>query len=164
MYKRPLVPDDFVVPPCFETTEFRLRPLTVNDLVKDYDAVMQSSVHLAGLMEPDDDWPSALTLEEDLVDLGWHQREFTLRHSFAYTVMSPDETLCLGCCYIYPPEDPDFDADAFYWARRSRLADGLEERLGEAFRGWLADVWPFRRVAFPGRTEGFCGRYLSGGN
>jgi hypothetical protein len=29
-------------------------------------------------------------LEEDLVELGWHQREFALRYSYAYTVMTPD--------------------------------------------------------------------------
>ena len=27
-------------------------------------------------MEPDGNWPRGLTLEEDLIDLGWHQREF----------------------------------------------------------------------------------------
>jgi len=161
IYKRRLVPAEFIVPQLLETAEFRLRPLTVNDVIKDYDAVMNSADHLKGLMDPCSNWPVGLTIEEDIVDLGWHQREFTLGHSFAYAVMSLDETLCLGCCYIYPPEDGVFDADAFYWARQSRLSDGLEDRLGEAFRSWLARDWPFRRVAFPGRSEPFTGRYLS---
>ena len=161
MYKRALVPDDFKVPATVETAEFRLRPLTIHDLIKDYDAVMESVGHLKGLMDPTSNWPVGLTLEEDLIDLGWHQCEFMLRHSFAYTVMSPDEKTCLGCCYIYPPEDAGFDADAFYWARQSRLADGLEERIGTVFADWLAQEWPFDRVSFPGRTDPFSGRLVS---
>ena len=42
----PFVPTDFVVPSRLETSEFRLRRLTVHDVVKDYDAVMSSVDHL----------------------------------------------------------------------------------------------------------------------
>ncbi len=73
------------------------------------------------------------------------------RTSFAFTVMSLDESRCLGCVYIYPSDDPAYDAEAYYWARQSELAGGLEDRLGKAFRDWLARDWPFKRVAFPGR-------------
>ena len=38
MYKRPLVPEEFDVPVKLVTHEFILRTLTVNDLVKDFDA------------------------------------------------------------------------------------------------------------------------------
>jgi hypothetical protein len=151
VYSRPLVPDDFVVPERLEGAGFHLRMLTIHDLVKDYDAVMTSADRLVGHMDPDDDWPLGLTLEEDLVDLGWHQREFTLRHSFAYTVMSPDEQTCLGCVYLLPTGAAGFAAQAFYWVRTSEVAGGLEERLGAAVRTWLAAAWPFSRVAFPGR-------------
>src|SRR5215510_11038582 len=114
MYSRPLVPADFDVPLRLDGDRFILRPLTVNDLIKDYDAVMTSTDRLVGFMNPSGTWPRRLTLEEDLIDLGWHQREFTMRHSFAYTVMSPDEQECLGCCYIYPSDNPDYDAMTFY--------------------------------------------------
>ena len=46
MGRKTLVPDDFEVPAVLETDKFRLRMLTVNDLIKDYDAVMTSSDHL----------------------------------------------------------------------------------------------------------------------
>lgn len=155
MYSRPLVPDDFIVPIVLEGDVFRLRPLTINDVVKDYDAVMTSEERLVGLMNPDDTWPRALTFEDDLIDLGWHHREFTIRHSFAYTVMSKDEEVCLGCCYIYPSDRAGFDAMAFYWARTSEIASGLEEKLGAAFMQWIAQDWPFARVAYPGREIGW---------
>jgi hypothetical protein len=151
MYSRPLVPSGFTVPLRLEGDGFVLRPLTVNDLIKDYDAVMTSVDRLVGFMEPASQWPRGLTLEEDLIDLGWHQREFTQRHSFAYTVMAPDESVCLGCCYILPSDKRGYDAMALYWARTSFLAAGFEERLGAAFRAWIAKDWPFAAVAYPGR-------------
>jgi hypothetical protein len=151
MYTRPLVPDGFAVPERLEGDGFHLRMLTIHDLVKDFDAVMASSDRLSGLMDPADDWPLGLTLEEDLIDLAWHQREFTLGHSFAYTMMSPDEAECLGCVYLNPTGSPDHDVQVFYWVRTSALGQGLDERLGTALRAWLAESWPFARVAYPGR-------------
>lgn len=150
-YWKPFVPAEFAVPARLEGDGFHLRMLTVNDVVKDYDAVMTSAARLKGSMNPANDWPDGLTLEEDLVDLGWHQREFTMRRSFCYTVMAPDEPICLGCSYIYPSEKKAYDAKVFWWVRESALARGLDARLGEAIRRWMKDVWPFKRVAFPGR-------------
>jgi hypothetical protein len=152
MYRRPIVPADFIVPERLDAVAFQLRPLTVHDLVRDYDAVMSSAAELKEQMGDGHTWPEGLTLEENLIDLGWHQREFRLRHSFAYTVVSPDGERCLGCCYIYPSSDPAYDVDAHYWARQSRVGDVADVALGDAFRGWLARDWPFRRVAFPGRA------------
>jgi hypothetical protein len=152
MYSRPLVPADFVVPERLETDSFLLRPLTVHDVIRDFDAVMSSAAELKERMGDGSSWPEGLTLEENLIDLGWHQREFTIRHSFAYTVVSPDGKRCLGCCYIYPASDPAFDAVALYWARQSRIGDPADTALGDAFRGWLARDWPFKRIDFPGRN------------
>ena len=152
MYRRPIVPADFAVPERLEAVGFQLRPLTVHDLVRDYDAVMSSANELKELMGTASTWPEGLTLEQNLIDLGWHQKEYKLRHSFAYTVVSPDGERCLGCCYIYPASDPAHDVDAHYWARQSRVGDPADIALGNAFRGWLARDWPFQRVAFPGRA------------
>jgi len=149
---RSLIPPDFEVPLTLETVDFRLRMLTINDVVKDYDAVMTSREHLQGVFGPHSDWPTAeLTLEQDLIDLGWHQKEFQKRSSFAYTVMSLDEMRCLGCVYIYPAEPAAYDAQVILWARQSELASGLEDRLLSAVKKWLADVWPFENVGFPGK-------------
>jgi hypothetical protein len=53
---------------------------------------------------------------------------------------------------VLPPEKAGFDAQAFYWARASEAASGLEEHVGEAFRAWLSSHFPWLpRVAFPGR-------------
>ena len=45
----------------------------------------------------------------------------------------------------------DYDAVAYLWARQSVLASGLEDRLLGVVKAWLAELWPFTTVAFPGR-------------
>jgi hypothetical protein len=148
--KMPFVPESFHVPTGLETREFRLRMLTVNDVVKDYDAVITSAAHLRQI-SPGGTWPDGLTLEGNLVDLGWHQKEFARRTSFAYTVVSLDESRVLGCVYINPTRKRGYDASVTLWARQSELANGLEERLAAAVRAWIAKDWPFEAVAYPGR-------------
>ena len=111
-FGQPFVPSAFKVPETLETRQFRLRMLTVNDVVKDYDAVMTSVEHLRGVFGPQSAWPAEdLTLEQDLIDLGWHQKEFRIRQSFAYTVMNLSETTCLGCVYINPARKRGYDGD-----------------------------------------------------
>lgn len=146
----PFIPKTFVVPPQLETDEFRLRMLTVNDVVKDYDAVMSSVEHCKTIWGGK--WPEGLTLEQNLIDLGWHQKEFQTRRSFAYTVVQPNESRVLGCVYVEPTRKRDYDAEVYLWARQSELATGLEDRLYSAVREWVASLWPFKSVAYPGRS------------
>ena len=147
----PFVPEDFEVPEKLETAEFRLRMLTVNDVVKDFDAVTTSEEHLKNL-SPGGTWPEGLTLEQNLIDLGWHQKEFQRRSSFAFTVVSLSEELVKGCVYINPTRKRGYDAQIFLWARQSELASGLEDRLYAAVKKWVAEKWPFENAAFPGRS------------
>ena len=146
------VPADFEVPRLHETNDFRIRPLTVHDLVKDYDAVMTSRQHLRGVFGPESSWPAdTLSLTGNLVDLGWHQNEFQRRSSFTYAVMSPNEKQELGCVYVFPSSKSGYDAVVYYWVRSSAFEQGLEPVLGQVLNEWLKDAWPFESVAFPGR-------------
>lgn len=150
--KKPWIPHDRNVPQGFETDRLRLRPLTIHDAVKDYDAVMTSRADLWEVFGPGSDWPvDTLTLEQDLIDLGWHQKEFQFRSSFTYTVVAPDESKVLGCVYLFPPAHDGCDADVFYWVRSSELATGLEAHLWERLRAWLANDWQFGQIALPWR-------------
>ena len=144
------MPGDYLVPESLEGEDFRLRMLTVNDVVKDYVAVMSSVDHLRTVL-PRGTWPVGLTLEQNLVDLGWHQKEFQTRRSFAYTVVAPDESQVLGCVYIDPTPKRGYDAEVCLWARASDLANGLEDRLLTAVEKWIDAKWPFRQVGYPGR-------------
>lgn len=146
------VPKNFQVPEKLETDKFRLRMLTVNDVVKDYDAVMTSIDHLQGVFGKNSKWPSReLSLEQDLIDLGWHQKEFQQRTSFTYTVMNLAESQCLGCVYILPSQKEEVDAEVYLWVRQSEFEKGLDPILLDAVRNWITIVWPFKQVLYPGR-------------
>ena len=134
-----LVPDDFEVPDVLEQERFRLRKLTVDDVVKDFDAICDRVDH-QGNPKP----PFVETVAENLIDLGWHQREFGLRRSFAYTIVAPDESRVIGCAYIDPSDT--HDARVWMWVRRDAYADGLDPVVEAALREWLERDWPFERV------------------
>ena len=142
-----LVPEDFRVPAGIEHERFRLRMLSVDDVVKDFDAICDRVDH-EGSPQP----PFVSTVAENVVDLGWHQKEFELRRSFAYTVVAPDESQVLGCVYITPSEA--HDARIRMWVRRSAWAEGLDPLVEAALRDWLAREWPFREVDWGERAPG----------
>ena len=147
----PFVPAAFAVPLRLATPEFTLRMLTLDDVIKDYEAVMSSVSHLRKVW-PDGTWPEGLTLRQNLTDLGWHEKEFQHRQSFTYTVLSPSEERAVGCVYVYPSTKVGHDAEVYLWARQSELESGLEERLYDTVKNWLRKDWPFASVAFPGRS------------
>lgn len=73
--------------------------LTIDDVVKDFDAICDR-VDREGRSQP----PFVPTVAENLVYLGWHQKEFEVRRSFAYTVVAPDESQVFDCAYLTPSE------------------------------------------------------------
>ncbi|HEY0603463.1 MAG TPA: hypothetical protein VGD58_11150 [Herpetosiphonaceae bacterium] len=149
---RPFVPPDFDVPTLFETEYFRLRPLTVADVDKDYEALMSSIPLLNSLLGWD--WPREdFTREENLADLAAHEQQFNERVAFAYTVVAPDESSCLGCLYINPPCDQPADARVYMWVRQSAYDQGLDPILFRTVKDWIAERWPFTNVSYPGRSE-----------
>jgi hypothetical protein len=138
-----VLPEGFEPPATLEHERFRLRMLTVADVDKDFEAINER-------VAPDGTLRGApgLTLEQNLIDLGWHQKEFQLRRSFAYTVVSPDESRVLGCVYVDP--DDEADAQVRLWVRRDSY--DLDPELERAVREWIAREWPFARVRWPGRS------------
>ena len=149
--KRQFVPEEFAVPSELVTANFTLRMLSVDDVEKDFEAVTSSAERLSKVW-PDSGWPAGLTLRQNLVDLGWHEKEFQNRTSFAYTMVAPDESQVLGCVYFYPTDKAGYDAEVFLWVRESEVAKDLDEALFEVVQHWLASDWPFENPAYPGRA------------
>lgn len=150
MKKSLFVPSDFDVPPMLETEQFRLRMLSVDDVEKDYEAVIESRQLLHSMFGGP--WPrEGFTLKENLDDLERHQGEFLNREAFAYTVISLDESRVLGCVYINPAQEIDADAIVVMWVRQSEYDQGLDPILFQAVKDWISAVWPFQTVAYPGR-------------
>lgn len=149
MSKKRFVPEIFAVPPVLETEHFRLRMLSMDDVEKDYEAVMetQERFHSMGLS-----WPrEGFTTVENLADLERHQQDFLDRDAFAYTVVSMDESRVLGCLYINPTESNDVDASINMWVRQSEFDNGLDPILFSEVRKWIDSTWPFTTVNYPGR-------------
>lgn len=152
MYNKPIVPEHFDVPGCLETDRMRLRPLMMSDAEKDYDAVISSENRLRTVFREAGDWPRGLTLEQNRVELGWHQTEFDMKTSFAYTVLSLDESQVLGCLYIYPTNRGGHDVEISMWVRQSEADTGLDAHLYQTVTRWINEKWPFRNPAYPGRV------------
>lgn len=147
----PMVPPHFVVPQFLETPYFQLRPLTPAVVDKDYEALMSSADLLHAMFGRD--WPSAdFSREENLRDLMEHEQEFESRVAFAYTVLTPDQTRCLGCVYINPPRGFTVDARVYMWVRQSAYEQGLDQVLFQTVKAWIDEAWPFTNVSYPGRN------------
>jgi hypothetical protein len=144
------LPTQGPIPAGFETERLRVRPLTIHDAVKDFDAVMSSRTELVGLFAGSD-WPrSDMGLEQDMIDLAWHQKEFQIGSSYTYTVVSLDETRVLGCVYLFPPADPQHQADVTFWVRSDLLSSGVKVHLNKELRAWLKTCWGFERPKVSG--------------
>lgn len=148
------LPIEFEIPEKLETNRMRLRMLQITDVIKDYDAVMSSKEHIlkSKTFGTNQKWPTGLTIEQNLIDLGWHQKEFQNRSSFAYTVMSLDEIKCIGCIYIDPSTNSNYEAMVYMWVRQNEVDSGLDQHLFETVTTWISEKWPFQKVAYPGRT------------
>lgn len=149
MKTAPFVPHDFEIPAVLETDRFRLRMLSVDDVEKDYEAVIESRDLLHSMGST---WPrEGFTIEENLADLQRHQQEFLDRKAFAYTVVSLDESRVLGCLYINPTTQEGYDALAYMWVRQSEYDKGLDPLLFQTVKTWLESAWPFTAVHYYGR-------------
>src|SRR3954451_12958698 len=150
------LPASFEVPTLVEPEGFRVRHITAHDVVRDYDAVMSNRAHLWSRFGEVWGWPAPdLTLEQDLIDLAWHQKEGTLRRAFNYAVLTPSESALLGCIYLDPPEKVGADVDVAFWIRPDGAGPAIGSSVTEAsfepfVRDWVAQAWPWEVVRFPG--------------
>jgi hypothetical protein len=77
--------------------------------------------------------------------------DFENRAGFTYTVLDPATGDVLGRVYIYPDASEQHDARVLSWVRASRPE--LDVQLWRAVMDWLADEWPFERVAYAERPH-----------
>lgn len=150
---RPLVPAEFAVPPSVQLAGVSLLPLRLDHLVADFEAVIESRERLRGLFAADDTWPDGLTLYQNAVDLGWHEKEFQRRSSFAWGLWDEhhrpgEDAHYLGTAYLYPDPGGEFDALAFHWIRSEPTLPDIASDFSGAWRGWIETRWPFEQVRF----------------
>jgi hypothetical protein len=152
MTSDPFVPADFEPPTSLTTDDFRLEPLGPQHNEADHRAWMSSIEHIratAGFVGSS--WPpvDGMTLEENLGDLERHADDFARRTGFTFTVLDPGDGDVIGCVYVYPSREVDWDAKVSSWVRADKSA--LDVPLADAVAGWLAADWPWERVDRRGR-------------
>lgn len=148
------IPEDFQVPEYFINEKFVLQPLSPKFAELDFQAIVSSSAFLKGTFGPGNSWPpDNMNFEENKSDLSWHYKNFLKRKEFAYIVLDPDKSMSMGCIYILPPHNDEFDAIVFFWVTEIEAKKGFENILQEFLLSWLTDVWPFENITFPGRIH-----------
>ncbi|MCP5097666.1 MAG: hypothetical protein GY943_19130 [Chloroflexi bacterium] len=156
-------PAPLPVPGVLKTAVFTIRPLTPAHVQLDYDALMVSKPMLR--LWSGSPWPTdTFTLADNHGDLEWHDMEHQDRIAFTYTVLTPDESECLGCLYIKPlqifqqtnptqlADITQTDACTRFWVKEPRLADQLDLQLLHTLINWFKDAWAFRKHYFHARA------------
>jgi len=146
-------PAEFVVPTLVETPGFKLVPLGPELVDIDYAAYMSSILHLRQTFTRSTGWPREdITAAEAMTDMRNEQGRFQRRESFAYAVLTPDGTRERGCVYVSPSSVPDHDAVVRLWVTKAEYDAGFDAELYAWTRQWVAQEWPFKAVAYPGRA------------
>jgi RimJ/RimL family protein N-acetyltransferase len=144
------VPAGFVLPLGLATERFRLEPLGTQHNESDYEAWSSSVEHIHATPGWEKStWPDDRGIEDNLRDLQRHADDFEQRAGFTYSVLDPAAGDVIGCVYIYPDDSDQHDARVSSWVRVSRAE--LDAPLWRAVSDWLADEWPFERVAYAER-------------
>ncbi len=118
---------------------FRLGPLGPGQAEEDFEVVTASESVLVGVFGGD--WPKGLTLSENRVDMGWHDREFTAKRSFAWIVRDT-EGAYLGCAYLYPAIGTTGRGQVVTWIRDMPERLEILAEFNLAFAGWLGPFLP----------------------
>ena len=143
------VPDPFVVPTHFQGDGFHLEPLGPQHNERDHEAWMSSIDHIRSTPGFEDrDWPTPMSLEQNLGDLEGHARDFRERTGFTYSIL--DGEVVIGCVYIYPPRAVGHDAKVRSWVRASRAE--MDARVWRSLSAWLTTAWPFERLDYTARV------------
>lgn len=138
------------VPRHAEVGPFRLAALTVDDLLEDYLAVVESAADLEGVFG--DGWPGGLTIRQNLADLGWHEVEFQRGTSFAWIIRDAGGRYA-GCAYIRPASEGGETVRTAYWFRSSFTDGAAIDAFDGAWRAFVgglgaADVVVNRRSRY----------------
>ncbi len=129
---------DAAFPRDVELGGFHLTPLSPEFVQEDFEAVT-AAAHL--LNDIFDDWPADLTLEDNLLDLAWHEREFTSNRSFSW-IIRDQAGAYLGCFYLFPEIGARGRAKAALWFADIPEREASAGKLKPLLQDWLDDHVP----------------------
>ena len=149
----PFVPAEFAVPERAGGEGFHLVPLGPDLVDVDYAAYMSSIPHLQQTFSRSTGWPTeGITAADAMRDMETEQGRFARRESFAYGVLTPDGSRERGSVYVSPSPVEGYDAVVRLWVTKAEHDAGFDAQLYDWVRRWVAEEWPFARVAYPGRA------------
>jgi hypothetical protein len=147
------VPASFTPPTHIETADFQLVPFSPALVKVDFDAYMSSIDHLQKTFSRSTSWPHAgITDADALKDMEGEQARFKARRAFDYSVLTPDGRRERGSVYITPSPVPGYDAVVRLWVTKADYDAGFDAALYTWVAAWVRKDWPFRNVAYPGRS------------
>lgn len=129
---------DVALPRSIAIGAHQLTPLSPEFVDEDFDAVMATAPLLAGIFGT---WPQGLTRSDNLIDLAWHEREFTARRSFSWIVRDRSGSY-VGCFYIFPALGTRGQAKAALWLCDVPDRVGAAQALQATLKVWLAETLP----------------------
>jgi hypothetical protein len=132
----------FVAPVSVTTSHMQLVPLTPQLNVLDFQAAQSSIDHLQTTLQWGS-WPSPNATEADNEgDLANHWKEFEGQEAYAYSVLAPGGTPCLGCVYLNPDQNDPRGMRMTYWVIESQLEHELDVHVVDTVLDMIADTWP----------------------
>lgn len=134
------------VPEALETPRFVLEPLHEKHAELDFAALMSCRARLSEELKWGAWPPEDFTVELNRADLRDHHDEFLREEAFAYTVLSPDRTRCLGCIYLERCAEIK-GAQLAFWVVDDVL--DMEATLVTEVLKWVHSAWPINRVLIP---------------
>ena len=146
------------VPEPLETPPFVLEPLDEKHAALDFEALMSCRARLREELQWGEWPPEDFTLELNRADLRRHHDEYIRGEAFAYTVLRPDRTRCLGCIYLERCGEIE-GAQLAYWVIDDAI--DLEAALVSGVLQWIHSAWSIDRVLIPLRKENVRGLRLA---
>jgi len=151
----------FTPPNEHDTERVHLEPLHPQHTELDFAALMSSREHLRETLHWGE-WPREdFTTEGNREDLERHWMEFENREAYAYTVLTPDRSRCIGCIYLGPVESKPRAASLAYWVVADELTNDLDRHLLDTVLGWTESDWPFDEVILPTHTDNARGMMIA---
>ncbi|MEM1387186.1 MAG: hypothetical protein AAF748_06135 [Pseudomonadota bacterium] len=129
---------DIALPRDFALGAVRFTPLSPEHVDEDLAAVQATAPLLEGIFGT---WPSRLTREDNLIDLAWHEREFTARRSFSWILRDAGGAY-IGCFYLFPAIGQRGAAEAALWLCDIPDRVVVAAQLKAALTDWMARVVP----------------------
>ena len=146
------------LPEPLETARFVLEPLHEKHAELDYAAFTSCRARLRKELQWGE-WPAdGFTLKENRADLARHYGEFERQVAFAYTVLNPERTRCLGCIYLERCTEID-GAQLAFWVIDDAL--DVEGTLVSDVLYWVHQSWSIERVLVPLREANVRGIALA---